>query len=99
MLLITTERHTTKSERVRVLDVHWDVEETARFESSRDLLVDTIPDQPKTGRGERAVLYVNPSTREVWYEVEARPLTPEEEIQDRLASIEERVARLETERK
>jgi hypothetical protein len=27
------------------------------------------------------VLYCNPQTKEVWYEYEDRPLTPEEEIQ------------------
>ena len=96
--LVICAKH-VKSQRVRVLDVFRQEHVQQRISEDRQFLVDSLPDPPDTGRGEQSRLYVNPTTREVWYEVEARPLTPEEEMQDRLEKLEARVARLESERK
>ena len=86
-------------DKARVTTIHYQPDKLTKERQSQGITADTLPDRPAVKRGEAAALYCNPETGEVWYEVEARPLTPEEEIQDRLASIEERVARLETERK
>jgi hypothetical protein len=45
-----------------------------------NILVDSVP-TPDTIEGKMAVMYVNPQTKELWYEYVDRPLTPEEKIQ------------------
>jgi|HigsolmetaAR203D_1030402.scaffolds.fasta_scaffold00989_15 hypothetical protein len=50
------------------------------------MLVNSIPEeQPQVGKS--GVLYVNPRTKELWYEYLDRPLTPEEKI----AQLEEQL--------
>lgn len=50
------------------------------------ILVDSIPEeQPQVGK--YGILYVNPQTKEFWYEYVDRPLTPEEKI----AQLEEQL--------
>lgn len=44
--------------------------------------VDYVPEPPEPQRGKRAVLYCNPSTKELWYEMEDRPLTMEELLEE-----------------
>ena len=88
---------TASKDKARVTTIHYQPDKLTKERQAEGIAVDRLPDRPEVERGEGLALYVNPSTGEVWYEVEARPLTPEEEMQDRLASIEERLARLETE--
>lgn len=45
------------------------------------IIVDTIIDYPSmVNIGKQPVLYINPQTKEMWYEYMNRQLTPQEEI-------------------
>jgi hypothetical protein len=46
------------------------------------ILVDSIVTEPKPQFGKTAELYVNPTTKETWYEFINRPLTDSETIQE-----------------
>lgn len=57
------------------------------------ILVDGIP-EPQQIEGKSAILYCNPDTKELWYEYEDIPLTPEEEQQKKIESLEQSIAEL-----
>ena len=90
---------TVSKDKARVTTIHYQPEKLSRERQAEGIAVDRLPDRPEVERGEAAALYCNPETGEVWYEIEERALTPEEEMQDRLEKLEARVARLESERK
>jgi hypothetical protein len=44
-------------------------------------VVETIPEMP-TAKGKEAILFVNPQTKEAWYELFDRQLTQDERLED-----------------
>lgn len=54
------------------------------------LLVDSVP-EPTPQDGKMALLYINPITKELWYEYVDRPLTSEEETKKRITQLEEQL--------
>lgn len=61
-----------------------DAEENANIDRSDGVIVDYELEQPEPKRGKSFIYYVNPQTKEQWYEEVDRPLTSEEllEIQN-----------------
>lgn len=52
------------------------------------ILVENLPN-PEAIPYKNPVLYCNPQTKEVWYEYEDRPLTPEEEMRQRIELMQQ----------
>ncbi|MEJ8546686.1 hypothetical protein [Brevibacillus borstelensis] len=50
--------------------------------------VNEIPEKPEAVRAKSAVLYVNPETADLWYEMVDRPLTQEEILQQQNEKID-----------
>src|SRR5699024_6182997 len=59
------------------------------------ILVDSIP-EPQQIEGKSAVLHFNPETKDLWYEYEDKPKTPEELQQEKIESLEQSIAELTT---
>lgn len=57
-------------------------------------IVDNIPD-PEPKERMIARLYVNPETKELYYEYVERPLTREEELEAKLKALKEKLYKLE----
>jgi hypothetical protein len=55
---------------------------------AQGIMVDNLPELPLPQRGKTPVLYCNPQTLEVWYELVDRPLTQEEMIQEQNEKID-----------
>jgi len=53
--------------------------------------VESVPKRENI-EGKKAVAYINPQTKEIWYEYEDIPLTKEEQ---RIKELEDRIAKLE----
>lgn len=51
------------------------------------IMVDQLPQEPAPQRGKRNVLYCNPQTKDIWYEVVDRPLTPQEILEEQNEKI------------
>jgi len=84
-------------DRARVGIIHYKPERLAKAQRQAGITLDIteqdIP-RPKRRRGESAMLYFNPQTREFWYEYAARSLTQEElleSIVERLDAVIERL--------
>jgi hypothetical protein len=54
---------------------------------AQGLEVEELPTVDETLTKKEAVLYVNPATKETWYEYQDRPLTPEEQLQADMGTI------------
>ena len=61
------------------------------------ITVAELPKPPDPGVGKTAVLYCNPMTSEVWYELENRPLTADEQRGQENKQLRQRIEALETE--
>ncbi|WP_207653319.1 hypothetical protein [Clostridium cochlearium] len=57
------------------------------------ILVDSIP-EPKQIEGKAPILYCNPETKELWYEYEDIPPTPEDLQQEKIQALEQSMAEL-----
>lgn len=57
------------------------------------ILVDSVP-KPEQIKGKADILYCNPKTKELWYEYEDIPKTPEEELQEKIQALEQSIAEL-----
>jgi len=89
---------TASKDKARVTTIHYQPDKLTKERQAEGIAVDRLPDRPEVERGEGLALYVNPETGEVWYEIEERALTPEEELLARLETLEERVNKLESEK-
>ncbi|MFS1513621.1 hypothetical protein VQL36_14445 [Chengkuizengella sp. SCS-71B] len=67
-------------ERARVTTIHYKPELLTLEAKSRGVEVDQLPVKPVLGSGEREVLYMNPQTDELWYEVINKSHPVEEEV-------------------
>lgn len=64
---------------------------TAEELEQEGVLVESIP-QPIEQEGKIAILYCNPETKELWYEYEDIPKTPEEMQAEKIAQLEQQLA-------
>ena len=64
---------------------------------AKGITVKELPEPPEPQRGKSAVLYCNPMTSEVWYEVEDRPLTADEQREQKNEELKQRIEVLEAE--
>lgn len=63
--------------------IHNAPEQLSTEELAKGLQVETMPPKPtKVPVGTNVVLYINPETKEMWYEFESRPLNQYEQIQE-----------------
>ncbi|GIO08027.1 hypothetical protein J31TS6_40550 [Brevibacillus reuszeri] len=69
--------------KARVTLIHSFPSELDQETLERGVIVEALP-EPKTPGGKGAVLYINPQTKELWYEYVTLP-TPEE---DRISQLE-----------
>jgi hypothetical protein len=53
----------------------------------RNILVDFVLEKPKPEPGKDFTHYVNPQTKEQWYEAVEIPLSPEEQLQQEIGNI------------
>ena len=65
----------------RVYRTHYKPERLPEEEREKAFLVEQLPPEPDPQFGKASVLYVNPDTGDVWWEMENRPLTLEEKIE------------------
>ena len=80
------------SEKDRVTVIHYKPERLPEEQKKAIILIEdeALPEAGDLKKGKKAVLYVNPKTKELWYEYEDRPLTQEEllsEISAKLTSL------------
>jgi hypothetical protein len=61
------------------------------------ITVAELPEPPDPQDGKTAVLYCNPMTSEVWYELENRPLTADEQRGQETKQLRQRIEARETE--
>ncbi len=61
--------------------------------SNGGIQVDTenIPEYPPPKVGINHIMYINPTTKDIWFEIEIRELTPEESQKMRLTLLEKAV--------
>jgi len=78
MPLVFYEQENTN--RGRVTLIHYMPEQLPAALREQGIEVAEIP-EPQEVDGKMAVLYINPTTKEMWYEYADRPLTLEERIQ------------------
>lgn len=78
-LLFVTQENAT---RARVNGIHYMPHLLTPEQIAMGIEVESIPAQPTPVRGKSIVHYLNPATLEQWYELETRPLTQEETIEE-----------------
>jgi hypothetical protein len=70
-------------ERLRVTIIYnLDAEENENIDKTDGVEVDSQLEQPAPKRGISYIYYVNPKTKEQWYEEVERPLTQEEMLEE-----------------
>ena len=84
------------STRASVISIHNQPDLLSEEKKNQTFMIDDadLPDKPTLNAGETCNLFFNPETGELWYEVQERPLTDEEE---KIKDLEDRVAYLEGE--
>jgi len=75
--------------RIRVRTVHWKPEKLSEESKAKFTFVDSIPEEPGYVKGKKNVLFINPQTKELWYEQQDRPLNQAEVMADQSAELAE----------
>lgn len=68
-------------DKAKVTVTHFKPELLTVTQKSKAIMVETKPEAVQI-RGKTATLYINPITKEMWYEYTDRPLSQEELLQD-----------------
>lgn len=76
----------------RVYSIHFMPSTLTEEDLSKGILVEDYP-EPAIIPYKTAIMYINPVTKEVWYEYTDRPLTADEEIANLKAQLTEQEAR------
>jgi hypothetical protein len=81
-------------ERARVNGIHYKPEMLNSAQRSKGLLLaaEALPKEPVLAAKQQAVLYTNPKTGVLWWEVEAREPTVEERLADIEAKLDQLLA-------
>lgn len=74
------------NDKVKVTTIHYQPNTLSDEVINSGYLVTYVPD-PKYVEGKYAVTYYNPEIKEVFYEYEDRPLTPEEKAKQSLKEV------------
>ena len=69
------------NEEYKVDLIHYKSEKLSEERRSQGIEVDDIPAQPESKIGKSHHLYINPETKEMWYEEVERELTDAEKLQ------------------
>lgn len=80
MISVFTEPIT--SERAKITRIHFRPDLLTAEQKSNAIMVDAIPTEPERIKGKAIVLFINPNTKEMWYEYEDRALNQEEHLED-----------------
>jgi len=70
-------------------------------QKAKGVEVENIPEKPTTGRGEVAIRYINPQTKEIWHEVVSRKLNETEKMEvitEKLDAIQKDVTEIKKKR-
>ena len=87
MILFTT---VETEYRAKVASIHYKPELLQAEVLAKGILVDAVPEEPKQ-EGKTQVLYINPTTEEMWYEYIDKPLSSEERLENRLSLLEDKI--------
>ena len=66
-------------ERMRVESQVYQYDNLSLEEKAKGIEVEFVPEMPEYQKGKGYQLYINPQTKEMWYETYDRPLTPDEQ--------------------
>lgn len=80
--------------RAKITAIHSQPNLLPQNKKSNGIYIENMPEKPNTSRGQRALPYVNPQTREVWYEVVDKELSTEEQLLERMEKIEDKLDKL-----
>lgn len=77
--------------RLKVSVIHYSPEKLTEEEKTDGILVENIPNKPNDIFGKSLTLFINPVTKEMWYEYEDRPLTDSEKIEQLQSVVDQLV--------
>lgn len=83
MIFLRVENEVVTFKHFMPFDEEYGLDKTKKELEQEGVLVEEIP-EPEEKEGKNAILHCNPGTKELWYEYEDIPKTPEEEQQEKI---------------
>jgi len=69
-------------DKVEVKTINYNPDKLPEASKSKFVWLDYLPEKPAYTKGKRDVLFLNPKTKELWYEQQDRPVTSDEAMSD-----------------